>query len=198
MQPEILMKVTILMAVIGLTPGPLSLLVFAHGAKLGFYRTVPFLTCGAAGYGILTALGCLFLGSILGSIPELILPARIISVLILLWFAWKIATDAPIEMVGDNGKKAMFAEGVMLQAVNPKAWASSLAVATLAMHSASHLAAGLTLGTVVFGIIFCALLIWAAGGEQMRHFLSDDFRRRGFNVGMASLLLVVGVFGLTH
>lgn len=198
MQPDILMKVVVLMAVIGLTPGPLSLLVFAHGAKLGFAKSIPFLTGGAAGYGTLTALGCLFLGGILVSMPELIVPARLLSVLVLLWFAWKIATDAPIEMAGHGGKKAMFAEGFMLQAVNPKAWASSLAVATLAMHTGTHVVAAMTLGAVVFGIIFCALLIWAAGGEQMRQFLSDDFRRRGFNVGMASILLLVGVLGLTH
>lgn len=196
MSAQAILSVALLMAIIGLTPGPLSLMSFAYGARLGLRPALPFLVGGSLGYGLLSAVCCLSLAGALQSQPDLILPAKLLSAAILIWFSWKIASDGAIGPMHFGGRRALFIEGCAMQSVNPKAWAAGLAVATRSMDTSDPMSSATTAGVLVFGVIFCALLVWTASGQRLRLLLADCTRRRIFNYGMAGALLGVGLPGI--
>lgn len=198
---DVILSVAFLMAIIGLTPGPLSLMVFAYGSQIGLRQALPFVVGGSLGYALLVMLCFVSLAGALQTQPGLVVPAKVLSALILVWFSWKIATSGAVTTMRPISRGALVLEGCMLQAVNPKAWAAGIALATSAIDSAASGAmvdvepvrdAGVV-GVVVFAVIFSALLVWAASGQGLSRFLACDVRRRYFNFGMAGALLAVGL-----
>lgn len=196
MSQDAILALAFLVAIIGLTPGPLSLMVFASGSQIGLRRSLPFVAGGALGYAIIVMMACVSLAGALQNLPMLIGPSKILAALILLWFSWKIATSGMLTPRRPVSSRAMFVESCTLQAVNPKAWAAGLAITTSAMDGIDPLHSAATMGAVVFAVIFAALLVWAAGGQGLSRFLACDMRRRTFNFGMAGALLGVGLPGL--
>lgn len=49
MSQDAILSLALLIAIIGLTPGPLSLVVFTYGSQIGLRRSLPFLTGGSLG-----------------------------------------------------------------------------------------------------------------------------------------------------
>ncbi|MEM8957225.1 MAG: LysE family translocator [Pseudomonadota bacterium] len=196
MSQDAILALTFLVAVLGLTPGPLALMVFSYGSQVGVRRSLPFVAGGALGYAFVVTLSCLSLAGAIQNLPILLVPAKILAALILVWFSWKIATSGMLTPRRPVSRGTMFLESCTLQSVNPKAWAAGLALATSAVGGIDPLRGALIVGAVVFTVIFAALLGWAASGHGLSHFLACDMRRRTFNFGMAGALLGVGLPGL--
>jgi threonine/homoserine/homoserine lactone efflux protein len=112
------------------TPGPNNMINLAQGMRLGFRRALPLAV--GTGFGIAPVLIAVSLG--LGAEFEAMPWARVlmtsVTVLFLLFLAWKIATAGPLRAEGEVRRLGFFS-GVVFQWINPKTWVSSMAMATI-------------------------------------------------------------------
>lgn len=182
--------------VTSITPGPNNLMLMASGANFGLRRTLPHMLGVGIGFVMMVALVGLGLIGLFDRFPALYRVLTAVSVVYLLWLAWKIATAAPRlpDDKGPQGRPITFLQAAAFQWVNPKAW--SMALSALTLHAADHTVAGVAVVALVFGAInLPSVGCWTLLGQQMRRFLTSPGRLRGFNVTMA-LLLVTTLYPL--
>jgi threonine/homoserine/homoserine lactone efflux protein len=180
------------------TPGPNNMINLAQGMRLGFWRAMPFAMGTGLGVGSLLFAVALGLGAATAASPTINLIMRAATGLYLLYLAWKIATS---RSMGENtsGIDLGFWSGIGFQWINPKTWASSMAMATTYLppnpsHQGALMAAG-----VFCGIAWLTQPAWIGFGGALRRLLSDPGKARLINLGLATLLLASTLpFLLTH
>ncbi len=193
MSPDSILALAGFAFVTSVTPGPSNLILLAASANFGFRRCIPLV------FGInLSFLSMLLvvgfgLGQVLQANAGAYNGLKVLSLLYILWLAWKIARGAPPGDGGDDGvpkgRPLTFLQMVLLQWINPKAWAVALAV-TVAYTSATDYTASLLTLTAVFGLVnLPSVGIWAVSGSALRCLLRAPRTVRKFNIGMAVLLV---------
>jgi threonine/homoserine/homoserine lactone efflux protein len=172
------------------TPGPNNLMLMASGTNFGFARTIPHMAGVSGGFMVMVVLVGLGLAKLFEVFPVLRLGLKIISVVYLVYLAWKIATSsAPKGDVASGAKPMTFIGASLFQWVNPKAWTMALGAVSVYVPPSNPIL-GLFLVAGVFGAINLPVVsAWAAMGVQLRRFLQDPVRLRVFNVTAAMLLL---------
>lgn len=171
-----------------ITPGPNNLMLMASGANFGLRRTVPHLLGVSVGFGVMATLIGLGLIGLFDAVPGSYLALKVISVVYMLWLAWKIARAAAPEAGAGSGTPLTFLQAAAFQWVNPKAWAMALSAITIyAPHRGVQ-------AIVLVALIFSAVNLpsvstWALAGQQIRRILTNPGRLRLFNYTMALLLL---------
>jgi threonine/homoserine/homoserine lactone efflux protein len=174
------------------TPGPNNLMLTTSGANFGFRRTLPHILGISAGMTVQTVLTCLGLGSLFVAFPALHAVLRVVGALYLLVLAWKLAGSA----IGNvsMARPLSFWQAAAFQAVNPKSWIKSVTIASVFMPNSVGLIPGtlqVTFVTVAIGMP--CVSVWALFGVAIRGLLTDQRRRRLFNVIMAGSLAVLAV-----
>ena len=178
--------------VMSITPGPNNVLLLASGVNYGFRRTIPHMfgiSCGVIVMLLIVGLG---VGQLLTANATVYLALRVVSVVYLLWLAWKIANSGPVAAPGEsNASQPMtFFQGAMFQWINPKAWAMAL-TATTAFTVPSNYQHSLVTMALVFGLVnLPSVGTWAGFGVVLRGFLQNAKVLRVFNVSMALALIV--------
>lgn len=171
-----------------ITPGPNNLMLMASGANFGFRRTVPHMLGVAIGFVIMVILVGLGLAQVFDAYPASYTVLLVVSVIYLIWLAWKIATAAPPDSVEQRGKPFTFLQAALFQWVNPKAWA--MALTAVSVYSPSRDISDILLVAVIFGLInLPSVSTWTILGQQMQRILTNPRRLRIFNLTMAALLL---------
>lgn len=174
------------------TPGPGVLSLAGVGAAYGYrdglrYMVGLFFGNFAVALAVLTGLAAIML-----AMPALRTALAIASALYLLWLAYKI---------GFAGARVAFIErpappgilgGVMLQAINPKAYAVSTAI----FANFAFMPANPTLEAVLKLLIFNALwivihVVWLWLGVTIRRLELPERTQRGINLVMALAMLGV-------
>ena len=190
MPTEILLALTAFAFVSSITPGPNNLMLMASGANFGFVRTIPHMLGVAIGFTLMIVL----VGAGLAQIFELFPIARtilkVVSVVYLLWLAWKIAISKPpdAEKVKAGARPFSFIQAALFQWVNPKAWTMALPAVT-AYTIPSQPILSLLLIAGIFGLVnLPSVSSWALMGVQLRRFLDDPLKLRIFNVTAAVIL----------
>ncbi|MDE3240377.1 MAG: LysE family translocator [Paracoccaceae bacterium] len=198
------MNVNLLSALVGFsivtlfTPGPNNLMLMASGINFGYRRTLPHLLGVAFGFAVmLTAVG-LGLAQVFTVVPALRLVLKAVSVVFMLWLAWKIATEHAPGVEGKTvGRPLRFGQAAAFQWVNPKAWAIAITAT-----SAYAPVAG-SLGVAIVAVVFCLTGLassntWVLAGRAVARFLRDPRHLRRFNIVMALLLVLTLVPLLQH
>jgi threonine/homoserine/homoserine lactone efflux protein len=170
------------------TPGPNNMINLAQGMRLGFWRAMPFAVGTGLGVGSLLFAVAIGLGAATAASPAVNLIMRAVTGLYLLYLAWKIVTS---RAVGENtsGIGLGFWSGIGFQWINPKTWASAMAMAT------TYLPPNLSRqGALAAAGVFCAIAwltqpAWIGFGGALRRLLSDPRKAMFINVGLAALLL---------
>ncbi|MFK7865294.1 MAG: LysE family translocator [Pseudohongiellaceae bacterium] len=172
-----------------ITPGPNNLMLMASGANFGFRRSIPHMLGIALGFCLMVALVGLGLAQIFEAFPASYLALKTVSVLYLIYLAYKIANAGKPEARADpTSKPFTFLQAAMFQWVNPKAWSMALTATTVYAPSQSISAIGLV--ALIFGVInLPSVSLWAVLGLQLQHFLTSPRRLKLFNYSMAALLL---------
>lgn len=185
----------ILLALIGfsfacsITPGPNNLMLMASGANYGIRRTLPHLAGVALGFVILTLMIGAGLERVFDTLPGARGALKLASGLYMLWLAWKIATAAPPDAAGPQGKPMTFAAALAFQWVNPKAWA--MALTALAVYAPGEGLGPVLLVAAVFGAVnLPSVAVWVLMGREMRRLLTSPARLTLFNRTMALLLVL--------
>ena len=191
---EIILALTAFAFVASITPGPNNLMLMASGANFGVLRTLPHLLGVNIGFATMIALVGLGLTRLFDAFPLTYTVLKTVSVVYLLYLAWKIANAAPPAGGAQEakGEPLSFLQAVSFQWVNPKAWAMAL-TAIGAYSLPTSPVVGVLIIALVFGLVnLPAISLWMIAGVQLRRFLSSAGRLRAFNV-VAALLLVATV-----
>jgi threonine/homoserine/homoserine lactone efflux protein len=173
-------------------------MLMASGTNFGFARTVPHMRGVSIGFGFMVIMVGLGLVGIFKAFPVTYVILKWVSVVYLLYLAWKIANAGAL--VVKDGEPAMteakpfrFYQAVLFQWVNPKAWTMALTAVTVYAPPQRPLL-GLVTVAVIFGAInLPSVGLWALLGVQMRRFLDQPGKMRAFNI-TAALLLVATLY----
>ena len=176
-----------------ITPGPNNLMLMASGANFGFRRTLPHMLGVGLGFTAMVTLVGLGLVGLFEAYPLSYEVLKVVSVVYLVYLAWKIATSAApagTEVSADTqGKPITFIQAVLFQWVNPKAWPMALTALTVYAPSQNFLSV-LLVAVVFGGINLPCVSLWTLLGQQLQRLLTSRRRLVVFNVSMAVLLVV--------
>lgn len=172
-----------------ITPGPNNMMLMASGANFGLKRTVPHALGVGIGFTLMIILVGVGLMGLFDIFPWLNTVLKVVSVVYLLWLAWKIANAAPPQTGGDAAGKPMgFISAMLFQWVNPKAW--SMALTAIALYAPDRNLVAIALVAAIFGIInLPSTSLWAVMGQALSGWLASPQRLRAFNWTMAGLLV---------
>jgi len=201
MSPELLAGLTMFSFVSSITPGPNNLMLMASGANFGFARTIPHILGVGVGFVLMTLIVGAGLAQIFDRYPTGYTILKVVSVVYLMFLAWKIANAAPVRygrlavqpdsggMESGAGTPISFLQAVLFQWVNPKAWA--MALTAMSVYNPTRSLAGVGLVSLVFGLInLPCVSTWTVLGQQIRRWLNNTLRLRLFNWTMAILLVL--------
>ncbi|MDT3719526.1 LysE family translocator [Pseudomonas oryzihabitans] len=176
--------------VASITPGPTNVLILGHSARHGARASLPLVLGGSLGaVGLVLVVG-LGLGQTLAQHPDWQRGLAWAGVLWLSWLAWQLARAGAPEVI-DDGVRLGFGGTAGLQVLNPKSWSMALAVVTVYAEPGTDLGRQvLVLGLVFLLVSVPCLALWALLGRVAAHGLRSSQAWRGFNLGMAALLLV--------
>ncbi len=189
MTPDLMTALVAFAFVTSITPGPNNIMLMTSGANFGFRRTLPHMAGVALGFVVMAVAVGLGLVQVFEGWPAAYTILKVISVVYLLWLAWKLANAAPPEGRGTPSRPMTFLQAVAFQWVNPKAWAMALTAVT-AYAPGQSVAAVLTVAAVFGAVNLPSVGSWALLGQGMRRVLSTPSRLRAFNWTMAALLVL--------
>ncbi|MGY6695315.1 MAG: LysE family translocator [Roseinatronobacter sp.] len=188
MTAELFLALLAFAFVTSVTPGPNNIMLLASGVNFGFRRTLPHMFGIAIGHAFMVFVVGIGLVGVFITFPAARLALTIVSVIYMLWLAWKIAHAAPPEGSSARGRPLTFFQAAAFQWVNPKAWIMSLGAVTLYAPGQEWLAvAWVALGFLSVG--WTTTMIWTVLGLGLRRFLQKPRALRTFNFTMAALLI---------
>ena len=196
MAPDVIVALCTFCIVSTITPGPNNMMLMSSGATFGFRRTLPYLfgiSIGCVAMVLLLGFG---LAGVIGRLPWLYTLLHIVSTAYLLYLAWRIATSVGVGGATVRARPLSFLDAAAFQWVNPKAWAMTLGAAT-SFARPDHLMSDVVIVALVLAA--CGLpciMLWAGGGTAARRLLTRPATLRGFNIAMASLLVMSLLPGL--
>lgn len=180
------------------TPGPNNLMVLASGANWGLGRTLPHIFGIALGFPVMIVAAGLGVAAVFETVPWLYRVLHYVAFAYLCWLAWRIATAArPGETAGIR-RPLNFLQAAGFQWVNPKAW--TLVISGMAVFvdpDGNKLMQVIGIAALFALVVLPNCVAWAAFGRGIAGFLSNDGRRRWFNIAMALLLVGSAVPALT-
>ncbi|WP_415922085.1 LysE family translocator [Tateyamaria sp. SN6-1] len=189
MDTELFLALAAFAFVSSITPGPNNLMLMASGANFGFRASVPHMLGIGIGFVVMVMLVGAGLAQIFTTYPTSHTVLKTVSVIYLMYLAWKIATAAPTATSGSTGKPMTFLQAAAFQWVNPKAWTMALTAVTVYSPGTGLWAIGLV--ALIFGAInLPAVSSWTLLGQGMARVLTNPARLRLFNWTMAVLLLL--------
>jgi threonine/homoserine/homoserine lactone efflux protein len=190
MNYEILSALTIFAFVSSITPGPNNLMLMNSGANFGFKQTIPHLLGVGLGFTLMVALVGLGVVQLFDSYPMSYDVLKVLSVIYLLYLAFKIAnSDGITEEKSLKHKPLTFMQAALFQWVNPKAW--TMALTAISLYAPSSGFTAVLLVAIVFGgVNLPCISSWIMLGEKMQVLLTDQKRLKMFNITMALLLLI--------
>jgi threonine/homoserine/homoserine lactone efflux protein len=185
----------VLATAVSFTPGPNTTLSTAIAANRGLKPAMRFVCAVPVGWGLLLVLCALGLGAVVMAAPMLRWAVLGLGVAYMLWLAWRLAGSAALTANDARKLDVGFAQGVLLQFVNLKAW-------LLAMAIASGWVAGradwpVRLAQVLPVMLLFALssnLAYALMGSALRGRLAQGRRLLWFNRAMALALAVTALW----
>ncbi len=188
MDTDLLTALALFAFVTSITPGPNNLMLMASGANYGFRRTVPHMLGIGIGFTVMILGVGAGLVQIFDAYPVSHTILKAVSVVYLLWLAWKIATAAGVADGGAQGRPLSFLQAAAFQWVNPKAWAMALTAITA--YAPDRTLWAILWVALVFGAInLPSVSTWTVLGQQMARLLRARRQRVAFNWVMAGLLI---------
>jgi threonine/homoserine/homoserine lactone efflux protein len=171
------------------TPGPSNVLLTATGANVGVLRGLPALLGVAIGMALMMFIVTFGLGSVILHNPFVLKAVKWCGVVVLWWFAWKIAT-ACRSGAATGGKPVGLLGAAAFQWVNPKSWLVCASAAATFLHEGAGSALGQSaaLGLLFFLAVLPSCLPWLAFGAVLQRVLRSERAFRLFNVAMGALL----------
>ncbi|WP_457607819.1 LysE family translocator [Nitratifractor sp.] len=178
----------------GYTPGPNNLIAMAIGFSHGYRKALPHILGVTLGFPLMLLAIGFFLKPLMDRWPLLFDLLKYLSVAFVLWIAWKVAMapvqDPESEAEEEPRPPMTFWKSVLLQWVNPKAWAGALSIVTIYTIPQHYTVSLFAAAFVTIFMVFAAVSLWAVAGKGIKALMRDPVKIRLFNYTMALLLLL--------
>ena len=180
---------TLLVAVVSMTPGPNNLMLAASGANFVFRRTLPHI-CGVIfGFTVMVIATGFGLGAVFAAVPSLHTVMRVFSTIFLLYLSWRIAI-AGSPKVASDASPLSFVAAAMFQLINPKGLSFLASIMTAYISSDDMLLPQLLpIVILLSAMTLLSALTWSLFGTVIGRLLTNARTRCIFNISMASLLV---------
>ena len=175
-----------------ITPGPGVLTTAGVGSGFGYRAGLRFVAGLFLGTNLVAGLVISGLAAIVLSVPE------IRTVLVIASVAWFVYLAAKIALAGakvgfiEAGTAPGFANGIMLQFINPKAYAVNNLLFSSYPFWPDSFAVEVTLKLLIVNAIWIPVhLLWLWAGVTVRRLALPDRTQRAINFAMAGALVIV-------
>ena len=175
-----------------LTPGPGVLTTAGFGAAYGFRRSLAYVLGLFIGTNLVMLAVISGFAAVLLSVPWLRTVLVLASLAFLLYLAAKIAfAGAKIAFIAATAPPGIIG-GVLLQIVNPKAYAVNTSLSTGFNYAPDAVVFELVTKVLIASAIWIPIhLLWLWAGVRVHELNLSRSRQRLINVGMALALLAV-------
>lgn len=175
------------------TPGPNNSIATVTGANHGLRATLPHILGVPFGFSTMLAAGALGAAAVIAAHPAIASAIRWAGVVYLLAIAWSIGRTAAI---GDGtlARPLTFWQSAAFQYANPKAWMLAAATAGTYMANDDALVHVALICAVFSAACAASLVVWAAAGAALKHWLQHGKRLRAFNLTMGALLAATALW----
>lgn len=175
---------------ITLQAGPNNMLLMISGLNFGLTGSLPIIagfTTGFAGMLLLSSLG---IAGLFALYPPLYTVLKALSVVYLLYIAWRVASASPRGVAAVPPRAFTFADGFTAQTTGPQGWMFAISMVT-AYAMPGSLAASVA---IVVAVCSLARLIgasaWVLVGSVLRTVLKNPVVVRAFNIAMACVMVL--------
>lgn len=197
MEASRLIELSLYAAVMTVTPGPNNLLLLASGLNFGLRATLWHAAGIVTGvtlqiWGVGAGLGTLFAIE-----PRLQWLLKLVGSVYMAWLAFRLWQVSELRM-RHAASPFRFHQALLFQFINPKAWLMATTVIAAFVPASQHYVLQVTTAGMLFSLVSVpCILLWAACGARLRHWLGDAARFRAANRSMAVLaLLTIPLFWL--
>jgi threonine/homoserine/homoserine lactone efflux protein len=184
------------------TPGPNTTLSTALAANRGLRGALHFVLAVPVGWGLLFTLSAAGLGALVMAVPGLRWAIVLGGVAYLLWLARRLWGSGQLGQADAARLDVSFAQGVLLQFLNIKAWMLALSIVAGWVAGQADIVQRYTeILPLMLAFAFCSNLSYALAGALLRHWLAQGRRLLIFNRLMALTLVATSlwiVLGLRH
>jgi len=168
------------------------MVILSSGANYGVRKTLSFVSGGTVGFTSLLLFIGLGFYKIIELYPLLLNYLAIAGSLFIVYMGCLIASAKP-ELDIKEQKLPTFIQGFLLQWLNPKAWAASMAGVSIFSVPNNH-QVFLTFTFIYFIVCYLSLFSWSVLGNKVTTFLNSQLRLKVFNILMGGLLIVTACF----
>ncbi|PIB26500.1 hypothetical protein BFP76_11350 [Amylibacter kogurei] len=186
---ESLVSLFTIAMVAGWTPGPNNTLVANSAARFGFAKTMPHIAGIGIGFPFMVFCIAFGLGALFQQSAVLREGLRAIGIIVLLWFAYKVATAGKPDPTKSADKPFTFFQSAAFQWINPKGWVMAISITSQFIAPQNSLISAFTIASVFVFVGFTSASGWTLFGTAMQRWLTNDTRVNIFNYTMAALLV---------
>ena len=180
--------------VLAATPGPALLAILGTGAAFGFRVGLKYVTGALVGANVVILLVISGLANFLEGIPQIRVVLIFISLCYLSYIAFQIATSNSNSGLERTTNLVGFKDGVIIQLINPKAYAVALALFSGFPFSKQTLFVEIYLKLLITNVIFMpAYLAWLLAGVKLNSLNLSHKKVRKVKITLAFLMLVAAL-----
>ena len=195
MTPAELSALLLLATATSFTPGPNTTLSTALAANRGLRGALHFVLAVPVGWGLLFTLSAAGLGSLVMAAPTLRWAIVLGGVGYLLWLARRLWGSGQLGQDDAARMDVSFAEGVLLQFLNIKAWMLSLSIVAGWVAGQPDIFERYTrILPLMLGFAFFSNFTYALVGSMLRQWLAQGRRLLMFNRLMALTLVATSLW----
>lgn len=195
MTPAELSALLVLATATSFTPGPNTTLSTALAANRGLRGALHFVLAVPVGWGLLFTLSAAGLGSLVMAAPALRWAIVLGGVGYLLWLARRLWGSGQLGQADAARMDVSFAQGVLLQFLNIKAWMLSLSIVAGWVAGQPDIFERYTrILPLMLAFAFFSNFTYALVGSMLRHWLAQGRRLLMFNRLMALTLVATSLW----
>lgn len=177
-----------------ISPGPVNMVIISSGASYGFRRTLPFVSGATIGFTLLLIVIGFGFYTVIEKHPLFFKYLNIAGSVFIIYVGYKIASSQP-ELSLTKSKAPGFAQGFLLQWLNPKAWIACASGVVLFSEPSNSISL-MAFIIIYFLVCYLSLALWAVFGKNVSTLLNSIGRIRAFNLCMGVILIATAFYML--
>ena len=187
---------------VSVTPGMCTTLALTLGMSVGLKRSLPMMAGELLGVGLIAVLAAVGVATIMLQFPDVFTIFKLIGGLYLAWIGiemWRsrgsLAIPENLDTQQSSKPLDLALKGFITAIANPKGWAFFISLLPPFLHQDQPLAPQLTvLIAMILTMEFICLLLYATGGQALRHLLLDRGNVKLLNRIAGTLMIGVGLW----
>ncbi|OEY96761.1 lysine transporter LysE [Acinetobacter proteolyticus] len=192
---SILISMFIFSFTMSISPGPINITILSTSLIHGFKKTLPFISGATLGFSLLL----IFLGfgfsQTISHYPIFFKILECIGALFIFYIGQKIIFSKPEIELLKNISIASFADGFLLQWLNPKAWIACLSGISLFSSLVSYHPLILFI-LIYFITCYICLMLWGISGYKLAKILTNPHQLKILNILMGGSLIILSIYML--